>query len=84
MEKLRIRDPDPQHWIFFCNRWDPDPEKVPYETPPRDIVTQVSDEAFPVQVGLEVGVLVHLPTRQPGHLQHTPTTKVIGAPLEHK
>jgi len=47
-------------------------------------VTQVSDEAFPVQVGLEVGVLVHLPTRQPGHLHHTTTTKVIGAPLEHR
>ncbi len=65
-------DPDPQHW------------KVRYETPPGDIVTQVSDEAFPVQVGLEVGVLVHLPTRQPGHLHHTTTTKVIGAPLEHR
>jgi hypothetical protein len=57
---------------------------LPYETPPGDIVTQVSDETLSVQVGLEVGVLVHLPPRQPGHLHHTTTTKVIGAPLERK
>jgi len=36
---------------------------------PGDIVTQVGNEPLAVQVGLEVGVLVHLPTRQSGHLK---------------